>query len=93
MIEQLWSTKKIEECADGYSNGPHIDADGKRVIENRIRLALREMKEDYEPELTRLRRKIDELEAENLDLVTGDYAKSPSPKSSRPAVIRVNHKE
>ncbi len=93
MIDQLWNNEKIEDRADYHSAGRYISTETERLIANKIRLALREMKEDYESELTRLRRKIDELETENLDLVTGDYAKSPSPKSSRPAIIKVNHKE
>jgi len=64
MIEHIWNNEKIAECADIHSTGRYITPEGGRLIANKIRLALREMRDDYEAELDRLRRKIDELESE-----------------------------
>ena len=64
MTKPLWADERIAVCAGLHSEGCYGE-DGKQAAEFRIKCALREMRDEYEAELTRLRDTIALLERES----------------------------
>ena len=89
LTKPLWADERIAVCAGLHSEGCYGE-DGKQAAEFRIKCALKEMRGEYEAELTRLRAESETAVADAIDEMAG---MAIPPKSVRSARIIVGEDE